>query len=260
MGRSGCFRRIKVSPSIHSSLIRIRNYIVSILLSDEYFEPLYLYFDGYCVPSLGKTNCNNADDRNQPPYCDPSHAAFLLDSGMLADFIDPVDVPWLPRTIQADALSSISNTRIFSTTPLTFLAYCNLTSMLGIKFSIRLNDVTQCLTCHRSNENCECITYKFTYIQSLKCLCSANVIGKSCSCNGVPAMIRDLDELSAILDHICHFIIGTPIGKRGDLLQMRELFPKSRVLVKHDGWRQANRNGYIRSGKSHVAAWDFRPP
>lgn len=246
----------KIPKGTFESVIKIRNYVVSIILGDEYFSPLFDCFDGHYSVDSGVVGGYSPGFIRQLNVDEVFVRQYIREHGLLADFIDPANVPWLPDNFIIHAINSICSFELKAVSPLTFLAYANLTSMLGIQLLYDLDGNSQCLTCHRDAVACECIVHKFRYLQRLNCRCGL-LRQRMCHCNGIPAMIRDLDEFSIILDSIIYNIFG--IDSQGGIQRMR-FCSKGCVWTKRISWRQATRNGLSCSGKSHVAAWDFRPP
>lgn len=255
---------IKVTVAIFKSLIKIRNYVVSVILGSDYFIPLALNFKGYC-PIAPVLDLRDENFRVISHLSDFEQMCLehIQSKGLLSDFIEPDTVSVLPLVLCKNSVQSIIAGNLSSVSKLTFLAYVNLTSMLGIRMLFELCDKTQCLSCHKLESLCTCIVYKFSYLQDLTCLCSAsshlsNCISL-CSCNGIPAMIRDLDEFSKILDAISLMIVDTSDSeKSGNHKQMRSKTNGPEVTARAM-WR-CSRMADVVSGINHCEKWDFRPP
>lgn len=251
---------VKLPFETFKSLIAIRNHVASVVLGSDYFIPLYSCFTGYLRSDSSLCSSFSQDLSEHDRAC----LDFVHSQGLLADFLDPATVSLLPAITKYNSVLGISANDIASVPDLTFLSYCNLTSMLGLRMIISLHDKTQCLTCHESENDCVCITYKFSYLQSLTCKCSERKFISFCNCNGIPAMIRDLDEFSKILDAISLWIVSPVVnfgkdGTIGNMDRMRPSFSHHTGSALQCRWR-SSRKIDVDFGNSHREKWDFRPP
>lgn len=207
-----------VSEDLYLSfLIPILNVIFHRLLRFRNFEPVHALYQIRYVRSIEDSNLNSEISFSSQNLLDSyGDCSSISKSVQFCGFDDFDDFNYYGRhgctpstdfasfkmdyrnALQTIADFEINECRLSAT----YNGYSILCQFLRIKLS-RADNLQQCCSCSKNISTCKCYGFRFSRIQYISCSCTFGRVDDAfCTCDDVPAILFDLDEIRRYQEYI----------------------------------------------------------